>query len=79
MVVCYSNNTKRIQYITTVSKAKCHLTVVKGEFGSFEKIRKQIREYREFWLTWEIEHVHLSSSFLNLTKMIVKGLQEELV
>ena len=50
--------------------------MVKGEFGSFEKIRKQIRE---FWLTWEIEHVHLSSSFLNLTKMIVKGLQEELV
>ena len=53
--------------------------MVKGEFGSFEKIRKQIRGYREFWLTWEIEHVHLSSSFLNLTEMIVKGPQEELV
>lgn len=53
--------------------------MVKGEFGSFEKIRKQIRGYREFWLTWDIEHVHLSSGFLNLTKMIVKGLQEELV
>lgn len=46
--------------------------MVKGEFGSFEKIRKQIRGYREFWLTWEIELVHLSSSFLNLTEMIVK-------
>ena len=45
--------------------------MVKEEIGSLEKI-KQIGGYREFWLTWEIEHVHLSSNFLNLTKMIVK-------